>query len=68
VSIDAYPPDRKRRDIDNVLKALLDALRAAGVYDDDEQVDYLLIRRMNVIKGGRIIVTVKEITDGTESM
>ena len=68
VSIDAYPPDHKRRDIDNVLKALLDALRAAGVYEDDEQVDYLLIRRLNVVKGGRIIVTVEEITDGTESM
>jgi len=33
-----YPPDKRRRDIDNVLKAILDALQHAGVYKDDSQV------------------------------
>ena len=33
------PPDRRRRDLDNVAgKALLDALKYAGAYDDDSQI------------------------------
>ena len=37
-----YPPDRRRRDIDNVGgKALLDSLQAAGLFDDDSQIKEL---------------------------
>ena len=52
-------PDRRRRDIDNVGKALLDALQHAGCFDDDEQIDVLHIERRTVIKGGacRVVVT-----------
>lgn len=39
VSLVVVPPDRRRRDLDNVEKALWDALQAAGVYRDDEQID-----------------------------
>lgn len=35
----AYRPDRRRRDLDNIRKAVNDALEAAGVIDDDEQID-----------------------------
>ena len=35
VVVDRYPPDRRRRDADNILKALLDAIKHAGVYRDD---------------------------------
>ena len=45
VSIDAWFPDRRRRDLDNVLKAPLDALTAAGIWDDDSQVQALSIRK-----------------------
>lgn len=45
VSIDAYLPDARRRDIDNLLKAPLDALTAAGMWDDDSQVQALSIRK-----------------------
>src|SRR3990167_5047698 len=41
--VDLYPPDKRRRDIDNTLKPLLDAMTHAGVYLDDSQ-----IRRMEV--------------------
>ena len=40
----AHMSDKRRRDIDNVLKALLDAL-SGMIYDDDSQVDDLQIVR-----------------------
>ena len=48
VTIHAYPPDNRRRDLDNVLKAALDALTGAGVWDDDSQIADLRIVRMPV--------------------
>jgi len=48
LAMDAFPPDRRRRDLDNLLKSVLDALEHAGVYADDSQVDLLLVRRGEV--------------------
>jgi crossover junction endodeoxyribonuclease RusA len=45
VSIEAYPPDNRRRDLDNILKSLLDALQHAGLYEDDNQIDKIYISR-----------------------
>lgn len=50
VSIDAWLPDNRRRDVDNLLKAPLDALCHAGVYDDDSQIVELSIRRAGLDK------------------
>jgi crossover junction endodeoxyribonuclease RusA len=36
-------PDRRRRDVDNLLKSLLDALDHAEVYEDDSQIQDLRI-------------------------
>lgn len=60
VSIDAMPPNRQRRDLDNLLKAPLDALQAAGMYADDSLIDELAIRRGEIIAGGRLCVTIRE--------
>ena len=38
VDIEAHMPDRRRRDLDNLLKGLLDALTHAGLWLDDSQV------------------------------
>lgn len=39
------PPDRRKRDLDNLLKSLLDGLEGAGVFKDDAQIDDLQIVR-----------------------
>lgn len=38
MEIEFYPPDRRRRDLDNLLKCMFDALQHAGVYEDDSQI------------------------------
>jgi crossover junction endodeoxyribonuclease RusA len=43
VEIEAFRPDKRRRDLDNLLKAILDGLAHAGVYGDDEQIHDLRI-------------------------
>lgn len=54
-SIMAYPPDKRRRDLDNIFKGLMDSLQYAGVYVDDCQLDEIFIRRMPE-REGKIIV------------
>ena len=58
VVIEAWAPDKRRRDLDNVLKSLLDALTFAGVWEDDSQVDDLRIFRAPLV-GGMVKVNVE---------
>lgn len=53
-----YPPDRRKRDLDNPLKAVLDALQKAGVLLDDSQIDNLHVHRRSVTKPGKIKVVI----------
>jgi crossover junction endodeoxyribonuclease RusA len=62
VFIAAFPPDKRRRDLDNVLKQLGDSLTHAGVYLDDCQIDDLRIIRQKVIKGGKLSVVITELS------
>lgn len=52
IFIALYPPNNRKFDLDNRIKALQDALEHAGVYLDDEQIDTIICVRRNVIKGG----------------
>lgn len=60
VNIKLFMPDRRRRDIDNYTKALLDALTGL-VWEDDSQIDILVLSREPVEKGGRVKLTVQEL-------
>ena len=59
----AYPPDRRIRDLDNFIKATADALSHAGVWSDDSQIDDLRIVRGECVKGGKMVVEIKEIAE-----
>lgn len=61
VEIVANPPDRRKRDLDNLLKGLLDSLQHAGIYQDDSQIDKLSIKRSAVSPGGSIYVRLEEL-------
>lgn len=60
VEIEAYMPDRRVRDIDNLTKSILDSLTHAGVWGDDSQIDVLKISRMGIEKPGKVIVKIEE--------
>lgn len=53
-----FPADKRRTDLDNRLKGLLDALQHASVFDDDEQIDQLTIIRGAVQVGGACSVLI----------
>lgn len=60
VSLHLYPPDKRKRDIDNHVKAVLDSLTESRVWHDDEQVDELQIVRGDIVKGGMAKVVVRK--------
>ncbi len=59
VDVVLYPADGRKRDIDNCLKSLLDALGKAGVYIDDSQIDILRVSRRDQVSGGKCEVVIK---------
>lgn len=54
--ITVYPPDARRRDLDNLIKSAQDALQHAGVFKDDSQIDDLHVTRGVVRKGNAYMV------------
>ncbi|EIF0400323.1 RusA family crossover junction endodeoxyribonuclease, partial [Escherichia coli] len=61
IKVIAEPPDKRRRDLDNILKAPLDALTHAEVLIDDEQFDEINIVRGQPVSGGRLGVKIYKI-------
>lgn len=60
VEIEAFRPDNRRRDLDNLFKAPLDALGHAGIYDDDSQIVDLRIYWAED-KGGILKIKIEEL-------
>lgn len=63
VRIILHAKDRRKRDIDNAAKAILDSLEAAYLFDVDEQIDDLHIRRGEIEPGGRAVVTLWQLEE-----
>lgn len=61
VYISLYPPDKRRRDIDNPLKLIFDSLVKAKVMADDSQIIKLYVEKRPPIQGGQIIVLIEPI-------
>ena len=61
LSMAATPPDKRKRDLDNICKGVLDSLAKSGVYEDDSQIDELLIRRLKPSKPGRLVIEIVEL-------
>lgn len=59
VSVALCPPDHRRRDLDNTLKGLLDAMTHAGVWGDDSQIRRLVLEWDEVERGGRVFVNIE---------
>jgi len=59
VDVILYPPDRRIRDLDNYMKALLDALTISKVWEDDSLIDTLTIHRGKIVKGGKCAVRIQ---------
>jgi crossover junction endodeoxyribonuclease RusA len=57
------PPDRRKRDLSNLLKALEDNLTKCQVWGDDSQVDDGHFTRGPIVKGGRVEIEIWEITE-----
>ena len=61
ITIDVHPPDRRRRDIDNIQKSLLDALEHGGAYHDDSQIVRLVAEKREVVTNGKVKVRIEPI-------
>jgi crossover junction endodeoxyribonuclease RusA len=61
MKVRAYPPDRRKRDIDNIQKPLLDALEKARAFFNDCQIKHLTTVMREPIEGGKTIVTIRNL-------
>ncbi|MBU3847831.1 MAG: RusA family crossover junction endodeoxyribonuclease [Candidatus Acinetobacter avistercoris] len=61
LSVQFAPPDKVVRDLDNMLKPILDSLSKCGLILDDRQVDDLAIKRLPIQQNGKLIISVKKI-------
>jgi Holliday junction resolvase RusA-like endonuclease len=59
LEVELYTPDRRRRDVDNTLKSVCDALEKGGAYHDDSQIHRLAVEKYRPVEGGALIVRLK---------
>ncbi|OVC97657.1 endodeoxyribonuclease, partial [Escherichia coli] len=61
IKIIGEPPDKRRRHLDNILKAPLEALTKAELLIDDEQFDEINIVRGQLVPGERLGIKITEL-------
>lgn len=54
ITIKAFPPDKRKRDIDNLLKVTLDSLQNTHLFENDEQIRKITIERMHKCDKGKL--------------
>ena len=66
VSAEFYPPDARRRDLDNLLKCTQDSLQAAGLFEDDSQIKSLRLDMMEPLPPeGLVHVLIETLSTGS---
>ena len=63
VTLEFHEPDRRRRDIANLEKAVCDSMVKAGLISDDCHINKLTLIRCPKFKDGRVVVTITEATE-----
>jgi len=61
VTVILHMPDKRRRDLDNYMKALLDSCTESKVWLDDSQIDRLFILRGDVVPHGAVEMVVQTV-------
>ena len=61
VQVEVFPPDGRRRDLDNCLKSLFDVLEHGGAYYDDSQIVKLAIEKREPVEGGKTVVRIRKL-------
>ena len=59
--IELTASNKRKWDCDNRVKAVQDALQHAGVFDDDEQIDRLVVYRMTIAKSNKTRIVISQI-------
>ena len=62
------PPDKRKRDIDNVLKAILDSLAKGGLMRDDNQVKRLGVEMMEKMDAQGMVIMLAQQIDPHETI
>lgn len=61
VGIKMVAPDRRQRDIDNIVKGIFDTMQKANWVKNDSQIDYLTLERMQISRTDpRVVVWMEQ--------
>lgn len=63
IAVTLFPPDRRRYDLDNRLKAVLDSLTEASVWEDDRHVKIIHLEEGGIVRGGACRVCIAPAPD-----
>jgi len=64
LNVEVFPPDKRKRDLDNLLKCLCDSMQGHA-YRNDSQIHKLTMEKFEPIdKKGRLIVEILEKSNG----
>ncbi len=61
LEIKVHHPDKRKRDLDNILKAVIDSLQYAKLFNDDYQIKNLHILEMPVLTDGKLEITISSL-------